>query len=122
MLVPPPVQHQIATQAPRVAYVPTRAAPGWSYMTWASPHGEVMILFSKAGKTTVFMATPFGAPCSYSAMKTFRIGGTTVYWDHTAAEQRAWRCVKGVRLIAATSLQTDVGLTRLVASARRVTG
>jgi hypothetical protein len=122
MLVPPPVQHEIATQAPHVAYVPSRLAPGWRYETWVSPHGEVEIVFGKAAQQIIFIAAPFSGDCAFSAKRTLRIGGLTVYWNHTAAEQRAWRCVKGVRLLAATSLPTDVGLGRLVASAHRVTG
>ena len=122
MLVPPPVQHEIATQAPHAAYVPARAAAGWVYQTWVSPHGEVEIVFAKGGKMIIFIAAPFSGDCAFSARKTLQYGTVKVYWTHTAAEQRAWRCVKGVRLLAATSLLTDVGLGRLVASAHRVTG
>ncbi len=122
MLVPPPVQHEIATQAPHVAYVPSRAATGWRYQGWVSPHGEVEIVFGKGPQMIIFIAAPFSGDCAFSARKTLQYGTVTVYWNHTAAEQRAWRCVHGVRLLAATSLQTDVGLGRLVASARRVTG
>jgi hypothetical protein len=34
VLVPVPVQHQIAQKAPLVAYVPARLAVGWHYERW----------------------------------------------------------------------------------------
>jgi hypothetical protein len=82
VLVPVPVQHQIAQQAPLVAYVPARLAVGWRYWKWT------------------------------------RDGPLRV------EEQEAWRCVDGVKLVAATSLPpdrfADVGLGRIVASAHRI--
>ena len=35
MLVPVPVQHEIAQKAPLVAYAPSRLAPGWGYRRWS---------------------------------------------------------------------------------------
>ena len=81
MVVPAPVQHQIALKAPLVAYVPTRLAIGW-------------------------------------------LAGNKVYWSQTATAQQAWRCVNGMKLVAATSLApdrfADVGLGRVVASGHRI--
>jgi hypothetical protein len=56
--------------------------------------------------------------------KSFQMAGIKVYWSHTANEQQAWRCVNGMKLVAATSLApdrfADVGLGRVAASAHRI--
>jgi hypothetical protein len=124
MLVPPPVQHQIAQKAPLVAYVPSRLAPGWKYRNWTHD-GALRIFFSnKAGKEIVFVAAPFKGNCRSGMSKSFQLAGNKVYWGQTAAEQQAWRCVNGMKLVAATSLApnrfADVGLGRIAASAHRI--
>ena len=124
MLVPVPVQHQIAQKAPLVAYVPARLAPGWKYRTWTHD-GALRIFFrNKAGKEITFVAAPFKGNCRNGMEKSFQLAGVKVYWGHTANEQEAWRCVNGMKLVAATSLApdrfADVGLGRMAASAHRI--
>jgi hypothetical protein len=125
MLVPPPVQHEIAAKAPLVAYVPARLAPGWKYVAWQAPQGDLQIVFAKGGRQIVFLAQRYRGDCTIGMRKSFQMAGVKVYYTSTAAEQRAWRCVNGMRLIAATSLPpdrfADVGLGRLAASAHRIT-
>jgi hypothetical protein len=124
MLVPAPVQDQIAAKAPLVAYAPSRLAPGWRYVRWTQ-QGPLRIWFeNRAGQEIVFVAARFSGNCRAGMEKTFQMAGVKVYWGHTSAEQEAWRCVNGMKLAAATSLPpdrfADVGLGRLVASGHRL--
>jgi len=122
MLVPPPVQQEIAQQAPAlIAYAPARLAPGWRYSSWATT-GKTLVIFFKnpAGQEIDFLVSRFKGDCSGAAAKTFQMAGIKTYWSSKSA-QMAWRCVNGVKITAATSLPpnrfADVGLARLVASA-----
>jgi hypothetical protein len=124
MLVPVPVQHQIAQKAPLVAYVPARLAVGWHYRRWTH-QGALRIFFSnKAGKEVVFVASRFKGNCRAGMTKSFQLAGNKVYWSQTTTEQRAWRCVNGMKLVAETSLPpdrfADVGLGRMAASGHRI--
>jgi len=124
MLVPLPVQHEIAQKAPLVAYVPSRLAIGWHYRNWTKA-GALRIWFvNRAGKEIVFVAAPFKGNCRAGMEKSFQLAGNKVYWGHTSNEQQAWRCVNGMKLVAATSLTpdrfADVGLGRIVASGHRI--
>ena len=124
MLVPVPVQHDIAQKAPLVAYAPARLAVGWHYARWTH-EGALRIFFrNKADREIVFVAAPYKGNCRAGMEKSFQMAGVKVYWGHTANEQRAWRCVNGMKLVAATSLPpdrfADVGLARLVASGHRL--
>ena len=124
MLVPLPVQHQIAQKAPLVAYVPARLGIGWHYERWTH-QGALRIFFSnKAGREIVFVASPFKGNCRAGMTKSFQLDGNKVYWSQTATEQQAWRCVNGMKLVATTSLPpnrfADVGLGRMAASGHRI--
>jgi hypothetical protein len=124
MLVPVAIQHQIAQKAPRVAYVPARLAVGWHYERWTH-QGALRIFFSnKAGREIVFVASPFTGNCRAGMTKSFQLDGNKVYWSQTATEQQAWRCVNGMKLVAATSLPpnrfADVGLGIMAASGHRI--
>jgi hypothetical protein len=126
MLVPVAVQHQIAQKAPLVAYVPARLGVGWHYERWTH-QGALRIFFSnKAGKEIVFVASPFTGHCRAGMTKSFQLAGNKVYWSQTATEQRAWRCVNGMKLAATTSLPpnrfADVGLGIMAASGHRIRG
>ena len=124
MLVPLPVQQQIVQQAPLVAYVPARLAPGWKYVHWTATEETLVISFTKAGKQIDFFVRRFRGDCTAGRGKTFQLAGVKVYWNHTATSQQAWRCVNGMKLTATTSLSpgrfADVGLARLVASGHRL--
>ena len=124
MLVPVSVQHEIAQKAPLVAYAPARLAVGWHYARWTH-QGALRIFFrNKAGREIVFVAAPYKGNCRAGMEKSFQMAGVKVYWGHTANEQEAWRCVNGMRLVAATSLPpdrfADVGLARMAASGHRI--
>lgn len=124
MLVPVPVQHEIAQTAPLVAYAPARLAVGWHYARWTH-EGALRIFFrNKAGREIVFVAAPYKGNCRAGMEKSFQMAGVKVYWGHTANEQEAWRCVNGMKLVAATSLApdrfADVGLARMAASGHRI--
>jgi hypothetical protein len=124
MLVPLPVQHQIAAKAPLLAFAPARLAPGWHYDRWTRD-GTLRIVFENAaGKEVVFRASRFRGDCRAGMAKSFQMAGVKVYWAQAAGEQRAWRCVDGVKLVAATSLPpdrfADVGLGRMAASGHRI--
>ena len=125
MLIPPPVQHEIATQAPLIAYVPTRLAPGWRYASWTTTGDILVITFAKAGKRIYFLVRRYhGNTCSVGSDKTFQMAGVKVYWNGSRAEQVAWRCIDHVQLSAVTSLPSnrfaDVGLGRMAASGHRI--
>ena len=124
MLVPLPVQHQIAQKAPLVAYAPARLGDGWHYERWTH-QGALRIYFSnKAGKEIVFVASPFKGNCRAGMTKSFQLDGNKVYWSQTSTEQQAWRCVNGMKLVATTSLPpnrfADVGLGIMAASGHRI--
>jgi hypothetical protein len=124
MVVPAPVQHQIAQKAPLVAYVPTRLAIGWHYERWAH-QGALRIYFAnKAGREIVFVAARFKGNCRAGFAKSFQLAGNKAYWSQTATAQQAWRCVNGVKLVVTTSLPpnrfADVGLGRIAASGQRI--
>ena len=124
MVVPVPVQHQIAQKAPLVAYVPARLAIGWHYESWTH-QGALRIFFTnEAGREIVFVAAPFKGNCRAGMAKSFQLAGNKVYWGQTSNEQQAWRCINGMKLVVATSLPpnrfADVGLGRIAASGHRI--
>jgi hypothetical protein len=124
-VVPAFTQHQIAKLSPGLAYVPARLAIGWHYRRWTHHPDELQIFFAdKAGHEITFVAVPFMGKCRTGMEKSFQLAGVKVYWSHTANEQQAWRCVNGMRLVAATTLGperfADVGLGRIVASGHRI--
>ena len=124
MLVPVPVQHQIAAKAPLVAYVPSRLAPGWRFVRWTHA-GPLRISFAdKAGREIVLEAAGFSGNCRAGMAKSFQMAGVKVYWGQGSVEQQAWRCINGMKLVGSTSLApdrfADVGLARLVASGHRL--
>jgi hypothetical protein len=123
MLVPAPVQQEIAKQTPaRIAYAPARLAPGWRYRSWATT-GKTLVIFFKnpAGQEIDFLVSRYKGDCSFDMDKSFQMAGVKTYWSSASAQQQAWRCVNGVKITAATSLApnrfANVGLARLVASA-----
>jgi len=124
MLVPVPVQHEIAQKAPLVAYAPARLAVGWHYARWTHQGGLRIFFRNKAGREIVFVAARYKGDCRAGMEKSFQMAGVKVYWGHTANEQEAWRCVNGMKLVAATSLPpdrfADVGLARMAASGHRI--
>ena len=124
-VVPTFTQGQIAKALPSLAYVPARLAIGWHYRRWTHRGGVLRIFFSdKAGRDITFVAAPFTGSCRTGMEKSFQQAGVKTYWSHTANEQQAWRCVNGVRLVAASSLGpdkfADVGLGRIAASGHRI--
>ena len=131
MLVPAPVQHQIAQKAPLVAYAPARLAVGWRYSTWSTGEfGALHIVFTnKAGRKIEFVAARFKGNCRAGMTKSFQLDGNKVYWSHTAAEQQAWRCVVSpnralIRLTATTTVPptkfSDSGLGQVAAAGHYV--
>jgi hypothetical protein len=128
VLVPVTIQQEIARQAPPlIAYVPSQLAPGWRYSSWTTTGTMLVIVFrNSAGKTVDFVVGRSFGTCGLAAQKTFQTAGVKTYWNHSAAQQQAWRCVAGVTLTAVTSLPpnrfADVGLARLAASGRRLRG
>jgi hypothetical protein len=128
VVVPVPVQHQIAQKAPLVAYVPARLAIGWHYKRWSvGEFGALNVVFrNTSGRTLVFVAARFKGNCRAGMSKSFQLAGNKVYWAQAAGIQQAWRCVNGMKLVASTSLPpdrfADVGLGRIVSSGHRIRG
>lgn len=124
-IVPTFTQKQIAKRAPQLAYVPARIAIGYRYHHWSFAGGALRIWFrNSAQHEIVFVAAKQRGTCTAGKEKTFQMGGNKVYWGHTSNEQEAWRCVDGVRLVAATPQSptafADVGLGRVAASGHRI--
>jgi len=129
-VVPRPAQLRILRTTPTLAYVPTRMALGFNYVSWQKSPSNMMITFdSKAGWEIRFIALPTNGSCRAGMEKSFQLDGNKVYWSHTGAEQMAWRCVTGpsgrqVRLVASSPQPStkfaDVGLGRVVASGKRI--
>jgi hypothetical protein len=126
VLVPAPVQHQIAQKAPLVAYVPARLGIGWHYLKWSTGEfGALHIVFTnKADRKIEFVAARFKGNCRAGMTKSFQLDGNKVYWAQAAGVQQAWRCVNGMKLVATTSLPpnrfADVGLGIMAASGHRI--
>lgn len=123
-VVPVFTQHRIAQTVPALAYVPARLAIGWRYERWTH-HGALRIFFrNRAWREIVFVAARFTGDCRAGMEKSFQLDGVKVWWAQTAVDQRAWRCVNGMKLVAATSLRpdrfADVGLGRVAASGHRI--
>jgi hypothetical protein len=123
-VVPVFTQHRIAQTVPSLAYVPARLAIGWQYERWTH-HGALRIFFAnRAGREIVFIAAPFSGDCHAGMEKSFQLAGVKVWWAQTAVDQRAWRCVNGMKLTAESSLTphqfADVGLGRIAASGHRI--
>ena len=123
-VVPVFTQHRIALTVPALAYVPARLAIGWRYERWTHD-GALRIFFrNKAGREIVFVAARFTGNCRSGMEKSFQLDGVKVWWAETAVDQRAWRCVNGMKLTAESSLTphqfADVGLGRIAASGHRI--
>jgi hypothetical protein len=129
-MVPLFIQQLIAKRSPQLAYVPTRiAATSFRYAGYKASATSVSQTFANpAGRTIVFSAIPYTAPCADGKQKSFQLAGNKVYWAQLDNTQTAWRCVTGpagrqLRLAASTTLQpnrfADVGLGTIVASALR---
>jgi hypothetical protein len=124
-IVPAFTQHQIAKRAPALAYVPARIFTGYRYYRWTFAGGTLRIWFrNKAQNEIVFVAAKQHGSCPAGKEKTFQMGGNKVYWSQSANEQQAWRCVNGVRLVAATPQPptqfADVGLGTVAASGHKI--
>ena len=127
MLVPVPVQHQIATEAPLVAYVPSRLAPGWRYSTMATDGSRLVLVFrGGTGREIDYYVLRWRGACGAGALGSRSSSGATVYDARTVDEQSAWRCVGGYKLVATTLLPPNrlsyLVLVRLVASSRHLVG
>ena len=123
-VVPVFTQHRIAQTVPALAYVPARLAIGWRYERWTHD-GALRIFFrNKAGQEIVFVAARFTGSCRSGMEKSFQLDDVKVWWAQTAVDQRAWRCVNGMKLTAESSLTphqfADVGLGRIAASGHRI--
>jgi hypothetical protein len=123
-VVPAFSQHRIAASVPALAYVPARLAIGWRYSRWNHTGGLHVFFVNKAGREIDFSVSRFSGECRAGMAKSFQLDGVKVWWAQTAADQRAWRCVDGRKLMAATTLGADrfadVGLGRVVASGHRI--
>jgi hypothetical protein len=124
-VVPAFSQHRIAASVPALAYVPARLAIGWRYSRWNREGIALRIVFvNEAGREIVFSVSRFAGECRAGMAKSFQLDGVKVWWAQTATDQRAWRCVNGRKLMAATTLGADrfadVGLGRVVASGHRI--
>ena len=123
-VVPVFTQQRIAEAVPGLAYVPARLAIGWRYERWTHD-GALRIFFrNKAGRKIVFVAARYTGSCRSGMEKSFQLDGVKVWWAQTAVDQRAWRCVNGMKLTAESSLTphqfADVGLGRIAASGHHI--
>ena len=121
-VVPRAVQLRILRAKPALAYVPTRTASGFHYVSWQKSPSNLEITFdNKAGWEIRFVALPTSGSCRTGMEKSFQLDGNKVYWDGSVA----WRCVRGpdgklVKLLASGPNLPDVALGIVVASGRRI--
>ena len=123
-LVPTFVQRLVAKRAGEVAYVPTRAPFRYTYLSYTfAPRTRTLTIrladrryANRAAHTIAFTARPFRGDCSAGNQKSFQIDGNKVYSDAGVA----WRCLNGVKLLAAGPNLPDVALAFVVASGKRV--
>ena len=130
--VPPSAQAKIHDRAGAEAVVPTRLVSGMHYRFRISSFNTKMktlsirfadLRFAPGQRVLYFTVTPFKpgmANCSDGKQKTIQYDGNRVYWDGT----NAWRCINGpkgtVKVSARGAKLPDVGLARVVASAKRI--
>jgi hypothetical protein len=123
-VVPVFTQHSIAKTVPGLAYVPARLAIGWRYERWTHDGALRIFFHNAAGREVVFVAVRFTGVCRTGMEKSFQLAGVKVWWMQAPSGQVAWRCVNGVKLLAATSLGpnrlADSGLGRIAASGHRI--
>ena len=122
MLVPPPVQQEIAQQTPAlIAYAPVPPGPGLAlqHLGDDGPDPRHLLQEPRPARRSTSSSAASRATAAWRAAKSFQMAGVKTYWSSKSAQQ-AWRCVNGVKITAATSLPpnrfADVGLAR----ARRV--
>jgi hypothetical protein len=123
-LVPPFIQKVVQKRAGAMAYVPTRAPFRYTYSsyTWKPMTRTLTIRLvdrryaNRAAHTIAFTAQPFRGDCSAGNQKSFQLDGNKTYSDTGVA----WRCVNGVKLLAAGPNLPEVALGVVVASGKRV--
>ena len=127
--VPDPVVRAVDRKAGVRNFMPTRMLSGYRYLGWSFRGGALRIRFrSTAGRVVDWTAAPMTGTCRAGMRKSFQLAGNKVWWAQGGGTQRAWRCVFGadgvpLRLTASSTTPpaklADVGLGRVVASARR---
>jgi|GEM_PF-3464565 hypothetical protein len=126
-LVPVFVQHLIEKRAPRLAYVPARATIPYRYRNFELTGGKLQIWLAnrnEPGKLVVFQAQPFHGVCRAGAEKGLQMAGVKTWYGVSGTRRQAWRCVRGTKLTAWTTLPERryglFGLARIAASGHRV--
>ena len=123
-LVPTFIQALVKKKAGSVAYVPTRGPFRYTYhsYTW-SPRTRMLTIrlvdrryANRLAHTIAFTAEPFRGDCSAGNQKSYQVDGNKTYSDKGVA----WRCVNGVKLLAAGPNLPEVALAQVVASGKRV--
>jgi hypothetical protein len=123
-LVPLFVQLLVKHKAGTLAYVPTRAPFKYTYLsyTW-NPTTRVLTIrvadkrYPNLAKHTVtFTAQRFTGDCADGNLKSYQVDGNNTYSDNVVA----WRCLNGVKLVAAGPNLPTVGLAQVAASANRL--
>jgi hypothetical protein len=123
-LVPVFIQGLIKHRAGAQAYVPTRAPSGYTYLSYRwSPATRTLTVrvadrrYPNLAKHTVaFTAEPFRGNCSAGNQKSYEVDGNKTYSDAGVA----WRCLNGVKLLAAGPNLPEVALAQVVASGKRL--
>jgi hypothetical protein len=128
--VPTGVVLAVDRKVPVANYMPTRMLPGFVYKSWSPATGGLRMTFGNpAGRTIVWTVAPMTGSCDAGKQKSFQLAGNKVWWAQSGGVQRAWRCLfaadgKARRLTASSETPptklADVGLGRVVASARRI--
>jgi hypothetical protein len=128
--VPTRIVLAVDRNAPIANYLPIRMLTGFAYRSWSPMRGGFRVTFAnRAGRTIVWTVAPMTGRCDSGKQKSFQLAGNKVWWAQSGGVQRAWRCLFAAdgnarRLTASSTTPptklADVGLGRVVASARRL--
>jgi hypothetical protein len=123
-LVPVFIQALIKHKAGAEAYVPTRAPFRYQYLSYRwvpATHTLTIRVADKrypnlAKHTVAFTVVPFNGNCAAGNQKSYQVDGNKTYSDAGVA----WRCLNGVKILAAGPNLPEVALAQIVASGKRL--
>ncbi len=123
-LVPPFIQALVKQKAGAQAYVPTRAPFRYTYLSYSWNAVDKILVVrladrrypNRAAHTVTFSVHRFAGDCAAGNQKSYQVDGNKTYSDAGVA----WRCLRGVKLLAAGPNLPDVALAQVVASAKQI--
>jgi uncharacterized membrane protein len=115
-VVPVSVQQQIASEHPKLAYLPTRLPAHYRFTHWEDSSAGFGMWFDPPGQTPPWRVElgygvgPYDCASEGASMHILRVNGLNVRWSATEADQQAWRCIDGGVVDASASIPGDDSL------------